>query len=57
MYEVITFVVLKVVALHPQFTRSNYKQFVTGGKKVSLSATFYLCGEYSVYSFRRFLLK
>uniref|UniRef100_A0A8C6V0T5 VPS41 subunit of HOPS complex n=1 Tax=Neogobius melanostomus TaxID=47308 RepID=A0A8C6V0T5_9GOBI len=26
----------KVVALHPQFTRSNYKQFVTGGNKLLL---------------------
>lgn len=32
----ISFVVSKIVALHPQFTRSNYKQFVTGGKKVSV---------------------
>lgn len=49
---VISFVVLKVVALHPQFTRSNYKQFVTGGKKVSVCPAFYLHAEYSVYSFR-----
>ncbi|KAF3703710.1 Vacuolar protein sorting-associated protein 41 -like protein S53 [Channa argus] len=27
---------IKVVALHPQFTRSNYKQFVTGGNKLLL---------------------
>uniref|UniRef100_A0A672GL90 Vacuolar protein sorting-associated protein 41 homolog n=1 Tax=Salarias fasciatus TaxID=181472 RepID=A0A672GL90_SALFA len=27
---------LSVVALHPQFTRSNYKQFVTGGNKLLL---------------------
>uniref|UniRef100_A0A4W6CPV5 VPS41 subunit of HOPS complex n=1 Tax=Lates calcarifer TaxID=8187 RepID=A0A4W6CPV5_LATCA len=26
----------KVVALHPQFTKSNYKQFVTGGNKLLL---------------------
>uniref|UniRef100_A0A7N6AL36 Vacuolar protein sorting-associated protein 41 homolog n=1 Tax=Anabas testudineus TaxID=64144 RepID=A0A7N6AL36_ANATE len=27
---------IKVVALHPQFTKSNYKQFVTGGNKLLL---------------------
>uniref|UniRef100_A0A3Q3AWS8 Vacuolar protein sorting-associated protein 41 homolog n=1 Tax=Kryptolebias marmoratus TaxID=37003 RepID=A0A3Q3AWS8_KRYMA len=27
---------IKVVALHPQFSRSNYKQFVTGGNKLLL---------------------
>ncbi|XP_014884004.1 vacuolar protein sorting-associated protein 41 homolog isoform X1 [Poecilia latipinna] len=27
---------VKVVALHPQFSRSNYKQFVTGGNKLLL---------------------
>ncbi|KAG7267052.1 hypothetical protein CRUP_026295 [Coryphaenoides rupestris] len=27
---------IKVVALHPQFSKSNYKQFVTGGSKLLL---------------------
>lgn len=36
------------MALHPQFTRSNYKQFVTGGKKVSVCPAFYLCVRSSV---------
>lgn len=39
-------IVLQVVALHPQFTRSNYKQFVTGGNKVGLRTTFSLCSHY-----------
>lgn len=30
---------LQVVALHPQFTKSNHKQFVTGGNKVGLHQT------------------
>lgn len=30
---------LQVVALHPQFTKSNHKQFVTGGNKVGLHHT------------------
>lgn len=40
-----------MVALHPQFTRSNYKQFVTGGNKVGLSSTFCLCACYTHFCF------
>lgn len=50
MSVVISFVVLKVVALHPQFNRSNYKQFVTGGKKVSVCPVHRLqCVQFSTF--------
>lgn len=42
---------IKVVALHPQFSKSNYKQFVTGGNKVGTYCHY--CVFLGVCSFER----
>lgn len=39
-----------MVALHPQFNRSNYKQFVTGGNKVGLRSILFPCSHYVQFS-------